>query len=75
MLAHEAIVEEKDAEIAVLKAQGEILRVSDVDANSSNDVSENREISDASTVSHGHQGKVPLVDSYTASDPELRFVD
>jgi len=32
-------------------------------------------LSEASTVGHGHLGKVPPVDAYTGSDPELRFDD
>ena len=73
MLAHEAIVEEKDAEIASLKAQREVSRASDVDANSINGVSENSVVSKPSTVSHGRQDKAPPVDSYTGSDLELRY--
>ena len=42
-----------------------------MDVNSSNDVSENREVSEISTVSHGYQGRAPPADSYTGSDPEL----
>ena len=75
MLAHEAVIEEKDVEIASLTAQREISRVPEVNANSSNDASENRVISEASTGSHGRRGKAPPVDSYTGSDPELRFDD
>ena len=72
MLAHEAIIEEKDAEIASLKAQSGMSRASNVDTTSSNDGSENTE---TSTVNHGRRGKAPPVDSYTGSDPELRFDD
>ena len=42
LLAHEAIVEEKDAKIVSLTAQREVSRVPEVNANSSNDASENR---------------------------------
>ena len=45
LLAHEAIIEEKDAKIALLKAQSRMSKVSNVDAFTSNDVSENREVS------------------------------
>ena len=44
-----------------------------MNANFSNDASENRVVSEASTGSHGRRGKAPPVDSYTGSDPELRF--
>ena len=51
MLAHKAIVEEEsDAEIALLKAQKEVSRASDVDVKSSNDVSESSVLFGASTV-------------------------
>ena len=42
---HETLIEEKDTEIASLRAQSGIPRASNVDATSSNDVSENTEIS------------------------------
>ena len=74
MLAHEAIIEEKDAEIAALK---EIRRSSapDIVTDPNSDTTETSVLSEASTISHGRRGKAPPVDAYTGSDPELRFED
>ena len=61
LLAHEAIIEEKDAEIAALK---EIRRSSapDIVTDPNSDTTETSVLSEASTISHGRRGKAPPVD-------------
>jgi len=77
LLAHEALIEEKDAEIATLKAlwSGKVSSASDVTADPDNTIAEASILSETSTVSHGCQCKDPPVDVYTGSDIELRFDD
>ena len=77
LLAHEALIEEKDAEIATLKAlrSGKVFSASDVIVDPANTIVDASILSEASTVSHGRRGKAPPVDAYTGSDPELRFDD
>ena len=56
LLAHEALIEEKDAEIATLKAlrSGKVSSASDVTADPDNTIVEASILSEASKVSHGH---------------------
>ena len=74
LLAHEAIIEEKDAEITALEAL-KVSSASDVNADPRDNAIKTSALSEASTVSHGRRGKAPPVDAYTGSDPELRFDD
>jgi len=68
---------EQDTKIAILKAlnSGKASSASNVMPDPDNNTVETSILSEASTVSHGRRGKVPPVDAYTGSDPELRFDD
>ena len=77
LLAHEAIIEEKDAKIAALK---ELARVvpsvsADIAPDPPSEVSETSLLSEVSTVIHGRRGKAPPVDAFNGNDPELWFED
>ena len=75
LLAHEAMIEEKDAEIAALKVLTSTSHATDVVPDPISEVTETSVLSEESTVSLGRQGKAPPVDAYTGSDPELQFDD
>ena len=73
LLAHEAVIEEKDAEIARLQEQisTSIHSTTGGDATSEDAHS----LPEAGTLPLGRRGKAPPVDSFKGSDPEVRFED
>ena len=73
LLAHEAVVEEKDAEIARLRERisTSVRSTAGGDA-TSKDV---HSLPQAGTLPLGLRGKAPQVDSFKGSDPEVRFDD
>ena len=73
LLAQEAIVEEKDAEITRLQAQISSCSVQTLtEGDTPNE--DNASLRDV-PLSQGRRGKAPPVDPFKASDPEVRFDD
>ena len=69
LLAHEALIKEKDAEIASLKELASGSRATSFVPDSQSEGNETNLLSETSTVNHGRRGKAPPVDTYNGNDP------